>query len=112
MDYFYAKNSNINTNNINIRIRLDAFEKGNKWGELNERNTYQEEQLKEMREMLTSYLQLVKKVLVGKSNVDDYAKLTTIGADMRKILDKLHASKTETKIDIDKPILIISDAEK
>lgn len=83
------------------------WEKENKWGELNERNAFEENQLKEMKEMLTDYLKLVKRVLVGKSDVDDYAKLSTIGADMRKILDKLHASKLDHKVEGgDRPILI------
>ena len=84
------------------------FQIGNKLGG-RKGYEWEEGQLKEMREMLTSYLQLVKKVLVGKSSVDDYAKLTTIGADMRKIMDKMHASKSDVKVEADKPVLIIGD---
>lgn len=60
---------------------------------------FERDQLQKMRGMLTKYLVLVEKVLDDKSNNQDYSKLITIGADMRKILDKLHASPQALKVD-------------
>mgnify|MGYP001616208692 FL=1 len=60
---------------------------------------FERDQLRKMREMLSKYLILVEKVLDGKDNNKDYAKLATVGADMRKILDKLHATPQSLKVD-------------
>ena len=60
---------------------------------------FEREQLTKMRNMLTKYLILVEKVLDDKSTNNDYSKLITIGADMRKILDKLHATPQSLKVD-------------
>ena len=54
----------------------------------------EQKQLEDMRRILGKYLRLVEKVQDEKASTDDYAKITTIGADVRKILDKLHATKT------------------
>ena len=70
-----------------------AKDKGRKGYEFEEKN------LERMTRMLEKYLKLVEQVLDDKDNNENlnaYAKLSTIGADMRKILDKLHASKTES----------------
>lgn len=60
---------------------------------------FERAQLTKMREMLDKYLVLIEKVLDNKSTNNDYSKLMTIGADMRKILDKLHANPQSLKVD-------------
>lgn len=86
------------------------FQEGNKLAEGHGRKgyEYEEEQLKEMRTSLTKYLALIQKVLDDKESEKDYTKIEKIGADMRKIMDKLHASKEKQEHTGDwQPIQII-----
>ena len=68
---------------IGSKIYPNTGRKGYEW---------EDNHLKEMREGITIWLQLIKKVLTGKATAADYAKLAAISADMRKILDKLHSN--------------------
>lgn len=83
------------------------FQKGNQLAKGHGRKglQYEAEQNKMMIQVINEYLCIVLRILKTGGNNADYAKLTTVGADARKILDKLHASKTESKIEDSTPRL-------
>jgi len=78
------------------------FEQGNQLAKGHGRKGYEieQEQLETMIKMLSKYLIVIDKILDDKAEDKDYTKLEKVGADMRKIFDKLHASREKSNIEI------------
>ena len=57
--------------------------------------SFEEEHLKDMREILSTVLELIKKIADNKATKEDYEKLKALERVVMKILDKLHATKSE-----------------
>jgi len=75
------------------------FEIGNKLGETSgggrKGYEFELEQMDKMTSILTKYLAIIDKILDDEAEDRDYKKIEKVGADVRKILDKIHASRTE-----------------
>ena len=61
--------------------------------------TFEKEQLNKMRELLNKYLEVAERILGDNEKPRDEKKIQVLSADMRKILDKLHASPQALKVD-------------
>lgn len=81
-----------------------GFPKGNKLGG-RKGYGFEFQQMERMKEMIGKYLDIMDKIFNKKADNDDWAILQTLGPDIRKILDKVHASKTESKIEDSTPRL-------
>ena len=77
------------------------FEKGNTLSPGRKGYELEKEQLDIMKELVSKDLALVKKIYDGKAEESDFKKLSALQIRVSKYLDKLHASKTELKADID-----------
>jgi hypothetical protein len=55
-------------------------------------------QLEEMSVLLGKYLKVAGNILEDKDTERDIKKIQLLGSDMRAILNKLHATKTETEV--------------
>ena len=64
-------------------------------------------QLKRMLRILDKDLALVEKVQSGKATPKEISIYTLIAPRVSKYLDKIHANKTDIKLDIEKPIMIL-----
>ena len=94
---------------------LAGFQPGNQLakGYGREGFTFEEAQLNKMRALVDKDLRLLEKLYEGKISEKDLRKLVLAQARILKILDKLHASKSEdTRIHDISPALIelIKDA--
>lgn len=57
-------------------------------------------QLEKMRAILNKYLVKVERILENKEKKTDARAVQLLSKDIRKILDKLHATKQETDVSI------------
>lgn len=76
---------------------------------------FESRQLKQMRELLDKYLAVAERILNDQERANDHKKIQLLSADMRKVLDKLHPSKTESKeekvVKLPKPLLSYLDQQ-
>ncbi|GAI30110.1 unnamed protein product [marine sediment metagenome] len=79
----------------------NQFAKGNKGGG-RKGFEYEAKQIKEMREILNEALKLGKKVIKGEATKKEISSFLTSTKMVLKIMDKLHATKQESKITGDK----------
>ena len=89
------------------------FQKGNNLGG-RKGYGFEKKQMKMMAQVLNEYLPIIIRILKTGGDNADYAKLTTVGADARKIMDKLHATKQENKTELSgdwQPIQIVFKKE-
>jgi len=56
---------------------------------------FEREQLQRMYKLFDGYLTLLEKLMADVEDEKIIKKLNLLGADIRKIIDKLHASKTD-----------------
>ena len=71
-------------------------------------------QLVEMRALLTDFLKLAKKVMSGKDSSEDIKKIQLLERMILKMLDKLHASKTDMTSDgerLDLGVVVLPERE-
>ena len=76
------------------------FKKGNKVSTGRKGYSYERTQLEQMRNIVSKYLDVVERIMDDKPTSTDYGKLSTISIEARKIMDKLHANKEHTEIDL------------
>lgn len=78
------------------------FQEGNQLakGEGRKGYEFEKEQLTAMREMLDKYLTIAARILDEEERPKDIKKIETLSGDMRKIMDKLHPSKQDNKMDL------------
>lgn len=83
-----------------------GFQPGNKLGKGHGRKgfDYEQEELDRMKKILKTYFTLVEK---KKLTPEDEKKFIRYEKLALKILDKRHANKTDMKVEIDKPLLIL-----
>jgi len=94
------------------------FEPGNKTAEGHGRKGYEFEasQLKTMRNMFSKYLVIMERIFKDEYKEEkkyrkkrDILNMSILGPDIRKIMDKLHASKSESddslRVILPKPLL-------
>jgi hypothetical protein len=63
---------------------------------------YEYNQLKTMKELLNKYLEVAQRILNDEDRPRDARKIQLLSSDMRAILNKLHASKTDVTSDGEK----------
>ena len=68
---------------------------------------FERRQFTKMAELLEKYLEVAERILTDKEKPNDGRKVQLLSADMRKVLDKLHASKQETETTIKLPQSLI-----
>lgn len=83
----------------------NEFAKGNKGG-CRKGYEFEKEQLDLMRRIVSKDLKVVEKFYNGKATAKDFKILSALQVRVGKYLDKLHASKTEMKLETPKPLLI------
>ena len=86
------------------------FTKGNKLAKGHGRKGFEieDKQRKEMEKLLSKYLVLAAKIGNGKElDVKELIAFNRLEKLVLKIADKLHANKTDIKLDVEKPIMIL-----
>lgn len=56
---------------------------------------FEKSQLEKMGALIEKYLQVAERILTDTEKPSDAKKIQLLSADMRKILDKLHASRSD-----------------
>jgi len=82
------------------------FKKGNKLSPGRKGYAYEYKQQKKMISLLDKFLILTENIHSGKATKKQAESFDRLKPVILKILDKLHASKTESKIEVETPILV------
>lgn len=85
------------------------FQKDNKLAKGHGRKGYEIEkkQLDQMKRIIGKYLNIIEKELDGKADYKDVMKLENARIGFNKAMDKVHASKSDMKVEVEKPIMIL-----
>lgn len=85
------------------------FQKGNQLGKNQGRKGYEIEkkQLDKMSKVIDMDLNVIKRVYDGTATDRDYKLLSVAQVRVSKYLDKLHPSKSDVKMEVEKPIMIL-----
>ncbi len=85
-----------------------GWAKGNQYGTGRRTYVYEKTQLEKMSKLLNRFLKLTELIENGKATTQQKDAYERIRPFVMKVMDKLHATKTENYIDGDLPILIQS----
>jgi hypothetical protein len=79
------------------------FEEGNKLSPGRKGYELEQEQLELMRNIVSKDLEVVKKIYEGIADEKDFKTLQSLQVRIGKYLDKLHASKSDSKVEVSIP---------